>query len=192
MSAAVLLAAYSFSDTKAHSTPAKTGTMQNDLVHRSPAIHWAKGFEPQKADLFAHNEITIDATCNAVWNHIVRAEQWPDWYPNAKHVQLAAGERELAKGSVFQWTTFGIAIESKVDEFVPPARLSWFGYAPGTAPSFYHTWYLEPRGTSCHVVTEEVGVGANPKQLRETNETLMHRGHDLWLATLKWIAELDQ
>jgi hypothetical protein len=44
---------------------------------------------------------------------------------------------------VFRWTTFGLAIESKVDEYVLNQRL----------------------------------------------ETLMHRGHDLWLATLKWVAE---
>jgi hypothetical protein len=25
--------------------------------------------------------------------------------------------------------------------------------------------------------------------LRDTDESLMHRGHDLWLATLKWISE---
>jgi len=25
--------------------------------------------------------------------------------------------------------------------------------------------------------------------LRTRDETLMHRGHDLWLATLKWVAE---
>jgi hypothetical protein len=25
--------------------------------------------------------------------------------------------------------------------------------------------------------------------LRKSDETLMHRGHDLWLATLKWVAE---
>jgi hypothetical protein len=25
--------------------------------------------------------------------------------------------------------------------------------------------------------------------LRQSDETPMHRGHDLWLATLKWVAE---
>jgi len=25
--------------------------------------------------------------------------------------------------------------------------------------------------------------------LRETDEGLMHRGHDLWLAALRWVAE---
>jgi hypothetical protein len=54
---------------------------------------------------------------------------------------------------------------------------------------FYHTWYLTPQGDVCLVVTDEVGKGRDAAQLRETDETLMHRGHDLSLATLKWVSE---
>jgi hypothetical protein len=39
---------------------------------------------------------------------------------------------------------------------VPYTRIGWYGYAPGTAPSFYHTWYLKPQGDACLVVTDEV------------------------------------
>jgi hypothetical protein len=53
----------------------------------------------------------------------------------------------------------------------------------------YHSWYLEPEGTICHVVMDEAGVGKDAAGLRKSDETLMHRGHDLWLATLKWVAE---
>jgi hypothetical protein len=45
------------------------------------------------------------------------------------------------------------------------------------------------RGDACHVVTDEVGKGHDAAHLHETDETLMHRGHDLWLATLKWVSE---
>jgi len=41
----------------------------------------------------------------------------------------------------------------------------------------------------CHVVMDEAGVGKDAAGLRKSDETLMHRGHDLWLATLKWVAE---
>jgi hypothetical protein len=69
------------------------------------------------------------------------------------------------------------------------ARIGWYGSAPGTAPSFYHTWYLKPQGDTCLVVTDEVGKGNDAAHLRETDESLKHRGHDLWLATLKWTSE---
>jgi hypothetical protein len=60
---------------------------------------------------------------------------------------------------------------------------------PGEKPSFYHTWHLEPNGDGCRAVTDEVGTGSSAAHLRESDESLMHRGHDLWLATLKWMAE---
>jgi uncharacterized protein YndB with AHSA1/START domain len=163
--------------------------MKDDLVRRSPDIHWPARFEPANAELFAHNELLINASCERVWKHLVDANKWPTWYPNSKDVQTQGGAPVLQDGTMFRWTTFGLAIESKVHEYVPNQRLGWYGYAPGAEPSFYHSWYLEPEGALCRVVMEESGIGADAAGLRQSDETLMHRGHDLWLATLKWVAE---
>jgi hypothetical protein len=43
--------------------------MKDDLAHRSPDIHWPAGFEPAKADLSAHNDLIINASCERVWSH---------------------------------------------------------------------------------------------------------------------------
>jgi polyketide cyclase/dehydrase/lipid transport protein len=163
-------------------------SMKSDLANREKDIHWPQGFDPSQADLFSHNELLINASCERIWSHIVDANRWPEWYPNAKEVKIA-GDTVLKDGIVFRWTTFGLPIESKVNEFTPYSRIGWYGYAPGTAPSFYHTWYLKMRGDACLVVTDEVGKGKDAVHLRETDEGLMHRGHDLWLATLKYVAE---
>jgi Polyketide cyclase / dehydrase and lipid transport len=175
--------------TAADSEGYKIMSMQDDLAHRSPNIHWPAGFEPEKADLFAHNELIINASCERIWSHIIDAKRWPSWYPNSKEVEIPGGDPVLRDGTVFRWTTFGLTIESAVHEFVANQRLGWFGYAPGVKPSFYHSWYLEPKGNMCHVVLDEAGVGKDASGLRKSDETLMHRGHDLWLATLKWVAE---
>jgi hypothetical protein len=164
-------------------------TMKDDLANRSPNIHWPDGFDPAGADLFSHNALPIAAPCEKIWKHIIDAEKWPLWYPNAKDVRFVGSDTELKQGSVFRWTTFGLPLESRVNEFVPFSRIGWFGYAPGTAPSFYHTWYLIPEGAGSRVVTDEVGKGEDAAHLRVTDENLMHRGHDLWLATLKWVSE---
>jgi hypothetical protein len=37
----------------------KAMSMKDDLAHRSPDIHWPAGFEPEKADLFAHNDLIM-------------------------------------------------------------------------------------------------------------------------------------
>jgi hypothetical protein len=165
-------------------------TMKDDLANRSPDIHWSDGFTPADADLFSHNELLINAPCENVWGHIVEATKWPQWYPNSSNVQiLSDGGSVLKKNTIFRWTTFGLPLESRVVEFVRFSRIGWFGYAPGTAPSFYHTWYLTSEPDGCRVITDEVGKGETAVHLRETDEGAMHRGHDLWLATLKWISE---
>jgi Polyketide cyclase / dehydrase and lipid transport len=173
-------------------TPIKQGanvmTMKQDLANREQDIHWPENFAPLRADLFSHNELLINAACERIWSHIIDAAKWPEWYPNSKEVRIN-GDAVLKDDTVFRWTTFGLPLESKVNEFVPYARIGWYGYAPGTSPSFYHTWYLKPQGDACLVVTDEVGKGKDAAHLRETDESLMHRGHDLWLATLKWISE---
>jgi uncharacterized protein YndB with AHSA1/START domain len=163
-------------------------TMKQDLANREKDIHWPEGFAPSQADLFSHNELVINASCERSWRHIIDATKWPQWYPNSKDVRIDGGD-VLKAGTVFHWTTFGLPLESKVNEFVPYSRIGWYGYAPGTAPSFYHTWYLKPYGEGCLVVTDEVGKGKDAAHLRETDEGLMHRGHDLWLATLRWMSE---
>jgi hypothetical protein len=164
-------------------------TMRDDLANRARDIHWPTGFEPASADLFSHNELVINARCERVWQHIVDATRWPEWYPNSRDVRIVGGSPVLAAGTIFRWTTFGLPLESRINEFVPYTRIGWFGYAPGTAPSFYHTWYLQPDGPGCRVVTDEVGKGPDAAHLRNTDEGLMHRGHDLWLAGLRWVSE---
>jgi hypothetical protein len=166
-----------------------TRTMKDDLANRSPDIHWPAGFDPAKADLFSHNELVINASCECVWHQIIDATKWPEWYPNSKDVRIIGGGTALAQDTVFRWTTFGLQLESKINEFVPYTRIGWYGYAPGATPNFYHTWFLTQTGNTCRVVTDEVGMGKDAAHLRETDESLMHRGHDLWLATLKWMSE---
>ncbi len=164
-------------------------TMHEDLSRRSRDIHWPEGFNPETADLFAHNELTMAAPCDRVWRHIVDARDWPQWYPNARDLVLPPDATALASGTTFRWTTFGLAIESQVREFEPASRLGWTGGAPGRPPGFYHTWRLLPVAGGCRVITEEVGRGEEARQIRASDEGLLHRGHDLWLACLRWMAE---
>jgi len=114
-----------------HSLGYKAMSMKDDLAHRSPDIHWPAGFEPEKADLFAHNDLMINASCERVWTHIIEASRWPTWYPNSKDVEILGGDPVLRDGTLFRWTTFGLAIESKVHEYVLNQRLGWYGYVPG-------------------------------------------------------------
>ena len=103
-------------------------TMKQDLADREKDIHWPEGFNPSQADLFSHNALLINASCERIWGHIVDATKWPQWYPNSKDVRIDGGD-VLKEGTVFHWSTFGLPLESKVNEFVPYTRIGWYGYA---------------------------------------------------------------
>jgi hypothetical protein len=63
---------------------AQTSQVDNpDWPLRSSEIHWPAEHAPADADLFAHNELLIHASCSIVWQHLVQAQAWPEWYPNS-------------------------------------------------------------------------------------------------------------
>jgi len=159
-----------------------------DLPLRSSAIHWPDGYAPQVADLFAHNEVTIQSPCPVVWNHLVKASSWPNWYPNAHNVRLLnSPEGRLHPNSRFSWNTFGVHVDSRVHEFIPTSRVGWFGDSKGTKA--YHSFFPEKVPTGCHVVTEEVVKGRGAIGFRRKDPQAMHRGHELWLISLKRVSE---
>ena len=121
----------------------------------------------------------------------IHATAWPDWYSNASDVTVNASSGLLGAGVTFDWITFGAHIHSTIHEFEPTARIGWYGETDQWLA--YHTWLLEPRdeGTT-YVVMEETGTGLNPKKLAGSNPGHMHRGHDLWNISLKFLCEGTQ
>jgi hypothetical protein len=162
--------------------------INDDLIERSVNIHWPDGFDPDHADLFAHNAIVINAAADRVWAKLITAEAWPTWYSNASDVVVNDSSGQLGDDVTFNWTTFGLQISSMVSEFIPHSRLGWYGN--GDQLRAYHTWLLIPRsGDSTYVVMEETGMGDAAQQLAQTNPGHMHRGHDLWNISLKFTCE---
>ena len=80
-----------------------------DIQRRSAHIHWPQGIVPEQADLFAHNDIVIAAPAPRIWEHLIHATAWPDWYSNARNVTVNAPSGLLAAGVTFDWITFGAA-----------------------------------------------------------------------------------
>lgn len=162
--------------------------IDEDLERRSADIHWPDGFNPETADLFAHNEIQVNAPCHKVFMTLTAAEKWADWYPNSKDVKVRGSrDGKLRKGRKFDWMTFGLAVHSRVHEFVPNRRIGWFGSAADLEA--YHTWFLSPKAGGCFVQTEEVVKGQGAIDLRKSDPAAMHKGHDIWNETLKATAE---
>jgi uncharacterized protein YndB with AHSA1/START domain len=161
--------------------------IQEDILHRSADIHWPEGFVPTTADVFVHNEIHIQAPPEQIWRHLIDPSGWPRWYSNAVDVVMNEPAQVLDEGVTFDWTTYGFRISSTVAEFVPQSRLGW--YEAGEDLRAYHAWLLVDDGEGTHVIMEEIDLGGGAKQLAQTNPGQMHRGHDLWNISLKFLCE---
>ena len=173
----------------ARPTSAQTSQVDNpDWPLRSSEIHWPAEHAPADADLFAHNELLIHASCSIVWQHLVQAQAWPEWYPNSHNVKLLnSSDGRLHQDTQFSWDTFGVHIESRVHEFAANSRIGWFGQ--GTGMDAYHTFLLLKAPEGCRVVTEEVVRGPGAVEFQKKDPSAMHRGHDLWLVSLRQISE---
>jgi hypothetical protein len=159
-------------------------TINGDGAQRNPDIHWPKGQHPEDADLYAHNEIMVNASCETVFANIVDAQSWPSWYPNSHNVVVHdRPDNKLQEGTKFSWDTFGVHIESTVHELVPNSRIGWWGL--GTGMTAYHTFLLVKTGQGCHIITEEVVRGEGAIKFRQEQPNAMHDGHDLWLKVIK-------
>src|ERR1700761_7033967 len=162
--------------------------VSEDLKKADRNIHWPQGFSPATAELFAHNEIVIDAPVNVVFRHLLEAGKWPEWYSNAKNIVFTNSPDGLLKpGTEWNWETFGVRFKSQICEYVENSRIGWFGYGVGWKG--VHTWHLVPEGNKTHLITEECVYGDAAKKMRRTNASAMHNGHENWDVSLKKISE---
>jgi uncharacterized protein YndB with AHSA1/START domain len=146
-------------------------------------VRWPDHFAPENSPVHVRNELEILASVEATWACLIRAQLWPTWYSNSANVRFHQRPGpDLAAGTYFRWKTFGVTLESKVEELVPLERIAWCAHACGI--DAYHAWVLRATPQGCHVLTEETqhGVLARLQKLFLPNR--MYRGHEKWLQGL--------
>jgi uncharacterized protein YndB with AHSA1/START domain len=143
------------------------------------AIIWPERFKPENCPVHAVNSIDIAAPPEKVWEWLIVPESWPQWYANSSNVVI---DGPLEPGKRFQWRTFGVTIQTEVQEFVPYERLAW--HATGFLLDVYHAWLIEPTPTGCHVVTEETQHGVMPRLQKLFMPRRMEEQHQIWLEGL--------
>ena len=146
-------------------------------------IRWPEKYSSDRTRVHVRNQLEMPVPSEVVWAWLVRAELWPTWYRNSKRVAIEGGGPDLHPGSRFRWTTFGVRLDSKVEEFVARERLAWSARAPGI--DAYHGWLIESRPSGCNVLTEENQNGwlaTLSNALRPRNMTVQHQN---WLESLQ-------
>ena len=170
--------------------PANSTSVPDELSRRDPSIHWPSAFDPRTAPVFAHNDLLVQAGWHRVWTRLLDVQDWPNWFVLTKDVSIDGSDRAVRRGTPILLKIFGGPITSKINEYVPDSRLSWFPKGVDeAAPPHYHTWHLVPEAGGCRATTEETGVGPNDVKTPEANSRLVRRTHDLWPASLRWTSE---
>ena len=148
-------------------------------------IRWPERFDPSRAPVHVRNELDVPAPAPNVWAWLVRAERWPEWYPNCSGVTVeSASAPDLAAHARFRWTTFGVRLVTTVEEWVPGERVAWRAVSPGV--DAHHAWLVLARGSNaCWVLTEETQYGVLARLGALVFPQRMHDGHQLWLQRLR-------
>jgi uncharacterized protein YndB with AHSA1/START domain len=147
------------------------------------AINWPDHFKPENCAIHVVNELEMDAPPDAVWDCLIHAAAWPEWYPNASNVTVHdAPDGRLSAGARFRWKTFGVVIDTRVEEFEPPMRIAWSAKAFGL--EVYHAWLIIPLADGCKVITEETQNGILARLGQWMRPGQMHKFHQIWLENL--------
>lgn len=150
-------------------------------------VNWPDGYLPEDASFFVHNEIDIDAPPEIIWELLVKAEDWSNWYDGASNIDIRGNETSLQPGSVFDWRTMGLTFESTITEFVPYERLSW--ESEKSLIRGYHAWLILPTDTGSKVITAESQRGFLSVMERIFQPNKLRKLHDVWLQELKRLSE---
>jgi hypothetical protein len=147
-------------------------------------IKWPDRYHPSRTGVFVSNSLTVSARPQLLWAWLIRAQLWPTWYPNSADVRFAdGGGPDLRKGAKFRWKTFGVTVDSVVEEFVPHERLAWT--ARGIGVDAYHAWAFEETPAGCRILTEETQNGPLARLGNLLMPNRMHRHHQIWLERLR-------
>ncbi len=165
--------------------------LTEDRAHRDVAIHWPKEFDPSVAPVFSHNEMLMHTDCHHAFMRLADAAEWPNWLVIVKDVAVET-PGPVRQGSLLRLKIFNSPIQSRIVEFVPDERISWIPFGADeseTRHGHFHTWRFIAEPNGCRVVTEETGIGPGDIKDPAGGSHLMHKAHELWLASLKWTSE---
>ena len=138
----------------------------------------------QHALLFAHKDIFIEAPPQIVWNIQTDINGWSRWQPAITASKLRSS---LTVGSVFQWRSGGLNVNSTVQTLKPNELIGWTGKSLGAQAK--HIWKFIQQDNGTLVTTEESMEGWSVRLLKLVKPKFLDDSLDTWLRNLKTQAE---
>jgi uncharacterized protein YndB with AHSA1/START domain len=164
------------------------GNQFSSVDVRPDQVRWPEAYRPEGATFTISNTVTIAAPPHVVWEELIHAEAWPEWYEGASNVKVEGSRTgRLEEGSTLTWRTMDQDLVTAVVEFAPPYRMGW--ESRQTTLKAYHAWLLIPTADGTRVVTDESQFGLLAHLQRVFLPNKLRDLHDVWLAGLKSRAE---
>jgi uncharacterized protein YndB with AHSA1/START domain len=138
----------------------------------------------ENAPVITRDEIFIDAPLSTVWGLHTDISSWSEWLPD---IDSSTIQGPLAVGTVFRWQTYGLSIESTIQEIDSPRRIVWSGPAQGITG--IHVWTMTPSEDGVLVHTEESWDGDPVRAQPEEMQRALNGSLRAWLQSLKHKAE---
>jgi uncharacterized protein YndB with AHSA1/START domain len=153
-------------------------------ANKEREINWPEGFLPENSPVHVRNELFMKAPAAKVWDKLIHAALWPEWYSNSANVVIPGDASGYLKaGTKFTWRTFGVNLQSEIIEYVPGRRIAWTAKAFGIWA--YHAWLIDETEAGAYVLTEETQHGWIARAGSIIFPRRMHRLHQVWLEQLE-------
>lgn len=154
-------------------------------------IEWPDEYVPEESNFFVHNEIEIKASPQEVWDVLIQAQTWEDWYEGASEIRFIEGpDGPLTANSIMEWKTMGQKFTSTIKEYEAPYRLAWVSEKRGIRG--YHAWLIIPTDTGSLLITSESQHGFVSTMEKLFMPNKLHELHDSWLLGIKERSENNQ
>lgn len=150
---------------------------------------WPDGYAPGLTSVHTRNEALLHARVDAIWEVLVAAPAWPDYYRHSSHVVMPDAALRLGPGMRFRWRALGLPVDCTVVDFDPPTRISWFAFGFGVRA--FHTWSLVAIGSDTCVRTDETQKGWGAWLGRPFIVPRLTAAHAEWLTGLERAAGRD-
>jgi hypothetical protein len=136
------------------------------------------------APVITRDEVLIDAPLGTIWSLQSDISSWSEWLPD---IDASTVEGPLEVGTIFRWQTYGLSIESTIQEIDAPRRIVWSGLAQGITA--IHAWTMTPSEDRVLVHTEESWDGDPVRAQPEEMQQALDGSLRAWLQNLKHKAE---
>lgn len=152
-------------------------------------VIWPEEFHPDNTNFYVYNDITINAPAEVVWQILIEATEWHEYYDGAqKPVVIEGGSQNvLSEGVTFEFKTMGINFEPTITEFVPNERLAWT--IDRRRLKAWHAWVILPTDEGVKLVTAETQNGFLTTMQKWFQPNKLLNLHELWLNLIKERAE---